>query len=382
MRASRSALVALVLTVACAGTGGTAVVIALGRDGHGVRPARVVQPAPPPTSAGPTTLEVNGAPIPAVDTSTAGAAIAAAGVHVRAGHYLAVVSQRALGPDGNPARILVDGRPGTLSTPVHAGEQITVRPGADKVEPTETVTVRIPPILRSPLYVGGRLGLARLVRGAISHERVSQRLLRAPRAGHLVRPGAVALTFDDGPALHYTRAVLAELAHARVHATFCMIGQEAAAHARLVRRVVAAGHALCDHTWDHDLELRHRPAGQIKLDIERGRRAIVRASRGVRPAFFRAPGGNWSPRIERDARAMGMTPLKWSVDTRDWARPGVHAILRAVYAELRPGGVILMHDGGGNRSETLDALRILLHRLPKLGYHFVLPPSSSAGSTG
>ena len=70
-----------------------------------------------------------------------------------------------------------------------------------------------------------------------------------------------------------------------------------------------------------------------------------------------------------------MQPLTWTVDPRDWAHPGVHAIVHAVLAQLRPGGVILLHDGGGNRRQTLAALRILLHRLPRLGYHFVLPPA-------
>jgi peptidoglycan/xylan/chitin deacetylase (PgdA/CDA1 family) len=70
-----------------------------------------------------------------------------------------------------------------------------------------------------------------------------------------------------------------------------------------------------------------------------------------------------------------MTPLKWTVDPRDWARPGVKSILRTVYAELRPGGVILMHDGGGNRAESFAALQVLLRRLPKMGYHFVVPPA-------
>jgi peptidoglycan/xylan/chitin deacetylase (PgdA/CDA1 family) len=73
------------------------------------------------------------------------------------------------------------------------------------------------------------------------------------------------------------------------------------------------------------------------------------------------------------ARAQHLRPLSWTVDPRDWAHPGVHAIVHAVLAQLRPGGVILLHDGGGNRHQTLAALKILLHRLPRLGYHFVLP---------
>jgi peptidoglycan/xylan/chitin deacetylase (PgdA/CDA1 family) len=246
----------------------------------------------------------------------------------------------------------------------------------DLVEPTEAVQLQVPPTASSSaLYVDGRDGIVRLIRGRLSHERVSQRVIRHARPGHLVRPGAVALTFDDGPAHGWTTRVLALLAHRHVHATFCMIGRWAAEQPALVRRVARAGHALCDHTWDHDLDLRRRPVGQIRLDVRRGAAAIRRANHGVGPTFFRAPGGNWSPRIEAEARTAGMTPLKWTVDPRDWTRPGVHAIVHTVLAQLRPGGVILLHDGGGNRRQTLQALAILLHRLPKLGYHFVLPPA-------
>ncbi|MDQ1704110.1 MAG: peptidoglycan-N-acetylglucosamine deacetylase, partial [Frankiaceae bacterium] len=289
--------------------------------------------------------------------------------------YRSVVRHLALGSDGHPARIFVDQRPATLTSPVRAGDRIVVKPGADRSEPTETVTVPIAPPAPSALYVGSRSGTLRVVRGSMSHETVSQRVVRPPRVGHLVRPGAVALTFDDGPSDAWTYRVLKLLEKHHVHATFCLIGRQVATRARLVQRMVHDGNQLCDHTWDHDLALRTRPQGQIDLEIRRAARAITHASHGVRPTFFRAPGGEWTPRIEAAARAQGMTPLKWTVDPRDWARPGVKSILRTVYAELRPGGVILMHDGGGNRAESFAALQVLLRRLPKMGYHFVVPPA-------
>jgi len=184
----------------------------------------------------------------------------------------------------------------------------------------------------------------------------------------------IALTFDDGPDPTWTPQVLALLAKAKVHATFCLIGRNAAKYPALVRAIVAGGHTLCDHTWDHDEDLKVRPAGEIALDISRGADAI-KAAAGVAPTFFRAPGGNWSPAIEAEARRQHMTPLKWTVDPRDWSRPGEATILATIWQELRPGGVILMHDGGGDRSETVAALAVLLTRLPAMGYHFVTPPS-------
>lgn len=183
----------------------------------------------------------------------------------------------------------------------------------------------------------------------------------------------VALTFDDGPDPTWTPKVLSLLAHAHVRATFCLIGREAAAHPRLVRAIVGGGHILCDHTWDHDLALPSRSSAQIRSDIARARTAITSASHGVAPRYFRAPGGNWSAGVEAEARRESMKPLSWTVDPRDWARPGTGAILDTIHAELRPGGVVLMHDGGGDRSQTVAALSVLLRQLPAMGYHAVLP---------
>lgn len=195
-----------------------------------------------------------------------------------------------------------------------------------------------------------------------------------PRLAGRGRAGHVALTFDDGPDRHWTRAVADQLRRHHVQATFCMIGRQIPDLIHVVRRVARDGNALCDHTWDHNLNLRKRSHGQQLRDVRHGYRAIRRAT-NVRPLFFRAPGGEWSRSLRRVARAQHLRPLTWTVDPRDWAHPGVHAIVHAVLAQLRPGGVILLHDGGGNRHQTLAALRILLHRLPRLGYHFVLPPA-------
>ena len=238
----------------------------------------------------------------------------------------------------------------------------------------EGTLVRLRPVVPSALYVGSRDGLARVVRAGKKHRVVSEHVIRRPHIGHLVRPGAVALTFDDGPDVHWTRAVAGLLDRHHVHATFCMIGRQVPELVSVVRRVARDGNALCDHTWDHNLDLRKRPHAQQVRDVRRGYRAIYRATK-VRPLFFRAPGGEWSRPLRQVARAQHLRPLAWTVDPRDWAHPGVHAIVHAVLAQLRPGGVILLHDGGGNRRQTLAALRILLHRLPRLGYHFVLPPA-------
>ncbi|MEJ7702985.1 MAG: polysaccharide deacetylase family protein [Geodermatophilaceae bacterium] len=182
----------------------------------------------------------------------------------------------------------------------------------------------------------------------------------------------VALTFDDGPDSRYTPEILALLERHHAVATFCMVGDQIRGNEALIREVAAAGMALCDHTRTHDLQLPGRPVEQIISEIVGAQRDLA-AVAGAPVNYYRAPGGNWSPTVLEVAATHDMQPLGWSVDTRDWTEPGVQAILDAVDRQLQPGGVILLHDGGGNRDQTLAALEILLPRLVEQGYQFGFP---------
>src|SRR5206468_1821610 len=144
-------------------------------------------------------------------------------------------------------------------------------------------------VVSSPLYVGSRDGLARVVRGKISHERVSEHLVRKPRAGHLVRPGAVALTFDDGPATGYTQTVLRLLHRAHVHATFCMIGSPAAVDdpAEVDGRPARLGPA--GRARDPADDLRRAPPGRRDPHARRRRQPVADRGRAAGPAPPAAP---------------------------------------------------------------------------------------------
>ncbi|MGQ0776943.1 MAG: polysaccharide deacetylase family protein [Pseudonocardiales bacterium] len=184
----------------------------------------------------------------------------------------------------------------------------------------------------------------------------------------------VALTFDDGPDPEYTPQVLALLAQYRAVATFCMIGADAARHPELVRAVVAAGMRLCDHTATHDLRLVDRPESQIEAEILGGRAELLTlAGSDVTIDYFRAPGGRWSDPMRQIAARHGMKPLSWSVDPRDWSRPGVSRLVTTVQQRVQPGAVILLHDGGGQRDQTVAALAELLPWLVAQGYQFDVP---------
>jgi len=188
----------------------------------------------------------------------------------------------------------------------------------------------------------------------------------------------VALTFDDGPNLTWTPQFLELLATYRARATFCLIGKNVERYPDLVQQIAAAGDALCDHTMTHDERLPWRPEQVIRAEIAGARQVILDAAPTASVMYYRAPGGFYSRpgaavSVQKIAVALGMQPLLWSVDTRDWARPGTQAIVNAVEHRIATDDVILMHDGGGNRSQTLAALRILLPWLVANGYQFDIP---------
>ncbi|MBD0676216.1 polysaccharide deacetylase [Streptomyces sp. CBMA156] len=183
----------------------------------------------------------------------------------------------------------------------------------------------------------------------------------------------VALTFDDGPG-PATGQILDLLAQYHVKATFCQVGQNAAANPAMVKRVLAAGHRLCDHSVHHPQPFAKLPHDKAVYEITAARNMIVQAGGpGTEVGWFRAPGGGFTADNERITAGLGMSSLGWSVDPRDWSRPGVPAIVSAVQKQLKPGGVILMHDGGGDRSQTVAALRQLLPWLVAQGYDFDFP---------
>ena len=184
-------------------------------------------------------------------------------------------------------------------------------------------------------------------------------------------PKAIALTIDDGPDPVYTPQVLALLARYRVTATFSMIGIEAQVHPAVAREVAAAGHLIVNHTWTH-LNLAWLPPAMVTEQMSRATDAI-HAATGRFPRLFRAPYGAWSPFVLSQCARTGMAPLGWSVDPRDWSRPGVTAIVTNIMRNTRTGSIILEHDGGGNRSQTVAALKIVIPRLLAAGYHFRTP---------
>ncbi|MFE2478336.1 polysaccharide deacetylase family protein [Streptomyces sp. NPDC059389] len=179
---------------------------------------------------------------------------------------------------------------------------------------------------------------------------------------------AVNITIDDGPDPQWTPKVLGVLKKYDVKATFCMVGPQAKAHPDLVKRVVAAGHRLCDHTADHDTAMDKKPVAYQERQILDAKKMIEDAAGGgAEVQYYRAPGGAFTPDSRRIAAANGMRPLGWNVDTKDFGRPGVAAIVNAFKSEIGNGPTVLFHDGGGNRAQTVEALDQVLAWLKDRG---------------
>jgi peptidoglycan/xylan/chitin deacetylase (PgdA/CDA1 family) len=171
----------------------------------------------------------------------------------------------------------------------------------------------------------------------------------------------VALTFDDGPSA-YTPGFLQVLRSKHVNGTFFEIGQEMAGRTATMRRILAEGNEIGNHTMHHGFYPGYADLAATSARIE----AITH----FRPCLFRPPGGGVNSSVIAAAGEAGMRTITWDVDPTDWSTPGTSAIYSRIVGAAQPGSIILMHDGGGNRSETLAALPSIIDTLRARGYEF------------
>ena len=186
----------------------------------------------------------------------------------------------------------------------------------------------------------------------------------------------IALTFDDGPWPTTTGQILDILKENGAHATFFQIGEQVAGMADTEKRIVEEGNQVATHTWDHargsgqGVNLTFMTAEEQRTEVQKGFEAIESVLGTSVTHVLRAPGGNYYGPLVDNLKDLVDAEIGWDVDTKDWSRPGAEAIEQALLS-AKPGDVVLMHDGGGDRSQTVEALRSALPKLVAQGYKFV-----------
>ncbi|SRR5260221_3196108 len=224
------------------------------------------------------------------------------------------------------------------------------------------IAVRTPTPVPSPSPTGP---LPPLLFQAIAKLQAQNRLLYS---GNASLP-EIALTFDDGPNPYYTPLILRILQKYSVKATFFCIGRQVAAYPALVKQEYKAGHVIGNHSWSHpDMAL--LSAASIRLQLVSTSNAIQEVT-GVQPIYFRPPYGIMSVPVLTQAYHLGLTTVIWNDEARDWQLPGMSVIVKRIFGLARNGAIILMHDGGGNRSQTVAALPYIIRGLRSRGFRLV-----------
>lgn len=283
----------------------------------------------------------------------------------RAGNLLDIEGG-VLRPGAYPGRLLLNGREATPETELHEGDSLRSVPGVDETEPSSLTYVRVPEGMPGdPQFTLARTpGMQELERGRISGKVV-------PRGFHATGPSrtprSVALTFDDGPSI-YTPRILRILRRMHARATFFVVGRLAKVAPSIVKRELAAGMEIGSHSYSHPYRpaFDRQPHAVIRREIAWTRGVLSRL--GHSPTIFRPPGGSFSPYVIETAGSYDQRLVLWSVDPTDWktgttAKQIVHRVLRAI----KPGSIVILHDGGGDRSATVKALPRIIRAIRERG---------------
>lgn len=330
--------------------------------------SRMVQavPSPPP----PVHLRLDRQPVTVPRGMTYEAFAESEGLSARDGRLLSV-SGEVLERHISDGSIGLNGRSPEPLHLLESGDRIVLVEGVDRIEGTAHVTKTLPG--RANAFVQRTLATYR-VREVTTVGRRSGEVtdVRMQTIGPARTPKAVALTFDDGPWPDDTEALLGVLRREHVRATFFMVGSLVAEHPDIVHEVLDAGHAIANHSMTHptdppfaDLLDRH-----VEAEIADANDALRDA--GAKPTLFRPPGGSYDDAVVLAAWRQQVRVVLWSVDPRDWdAARTSKQITKNVLQHVRPGSIVLMHDGGGDAADTIAALPKIIHGIRKMGLDLV-----------
>ncbi len=310
------------------------------------------------------------------------------------GNLLAVDGAILTEGGGDRCSAEIDGTPAAIDSRVHRGAVVTIGDGKDVTEDAKVTEEVIPHGTSDDsrefgdywtgsihLLSDGEDGVRTVSTGKVSGKTVSEVTKPAIDSGYKIytaKPDdkVIALTFDDGPWPETTEQILDILEENHAKATFFTIGNQISEVPDSVKRAHELGCEVCTHSWDHadgageGVDLTVMSSAEQLDEIKKGYQAIAEVL-GEEPSHvIRAPGGNFYGSIIDTLWGTVDAEIGWDVDTEDWRLPGADAIASRILS-VEPGQVILMHDGGGDRSQTVEGLRMALPQLVEQGYSFV-----------
>ena len=312
-------------------------------------------------------------------------------VSVTPGNYVAVDGSVMREGEGTRAVASVNGEEKSdLSVHLNEGDEVSISNGTDITEQyTESEPQSIPPSFEVKgsgavhLYTQKSEPGEKVTRTGNESGKTAEVTTKEPVDGVMQYYNVntngdkvIALTFDDGPWDDSTAAILDTLKEYDAKATFFTVGQKISGREDLVKRAIEEGHEVGTHTWDHaagsgqGVSLILMSSDERKQEVEKGLQAIKDASGQDASTIFRAPGGNFDASVASDLSSIITAEIGWNIDTGDWKKPGADVIAERIKS-AEPGEIILMHDGGGDRSETVAALKQALPVLKEEGYRFV-----------
>ena len=339
----------------------------------------------------PIEVTVNGTPVK-ISERTVAAAFEGGGQPAKAGDLYDVEGKLLEKGGGSKFSAAVNGK--TVDDPETAlekGDAVVFSDGEDREEPLksqEEIVIKPKSVEEGngPLHAitqEGANGLKVKKTGKISGKTVTVVEKKAePRVYRSYFPNVgedkvIALTFDDGPWAETTEEILDILAANDAKATFFTIGERITPDMEnVVKRMATDGHQVCTHTWDHasgsgqGVNLSYMSKDEQREEVQKGQDAIAQATGAEASTVFRAPGGNFPAKVWRNVEDLVSAEIGWDIDTVDWQKPGAEYIAQQIMS-AGPGSVVLMHDGGGNRSQTVEALRSALPHLKEQGYRFI-----------
>lgn len=340
----------------------------------------------------PVTVTVNGTQMEIGGEKTADYVFNQGAVHVTPGNLVDVEGALLEEGKGTPYTLTVNGESDPDATArLHNGDVLEFSDGTDVEEPSTVEDSQVIPFKtveagNGPLHAivqEGADGEQTTKTGSVSGKTVTE--VTTPAQDRICRryypdtggEKVIALTFDDGPVGEQTSELLDVLKENGAKATFFTIGAQISGdNSAVIKRMAEEGHQVCTHSYDHaagsgqGVNLSYMTKQEQRDEITKGLEAIEAATGTAPSTAFRSPGGNFPLEVWQNTEDLISAEIGWDIDTQDWRMPGTETIVQAIES-AEPGSVILMHDGGGDRSQTIEACREAIPYLKSKGYTFV-----------